>query len=121
VFASAVSRALKAGARFALDTGMAAESILPNLQERQWTQVDDILFLEENRYRALDSCMETVYTFVRGGETEVRTGFHWVHTVREIRQFLSDAGLAPADIFGSLEGEEFRAGSPYLLLVARKA
>src|SRR5688572_1636810 len=43
-FVRAISRALKPGARFALDSGMTAESILPNLVEREWARVDDILF-----------------------------------------------------------------------------
>ena len=49
-FVQAVARALKVGARFVLDSGMVAESVLPNLKAREWTQVDDILFLEANRY-----------------------------------------------------------------------
>ena len=120
-FVASLSRTLKPGARFALDTGMTAESILPNLQERQWTRVDDILFLEENRYLPLESVYETTYTFVRGGETHVRTGLHWVYTVRELRSLLGDAGLAPAEVYSTLDGEPFRAGCPYLLLVAQKS
>lgn len=77
-FVSSLARTLKPGARFALDTGMTAESILPNLQEKQWARLDDILFLEENRY-------------------------------------------LPLEVYGSLAGEAFRVGSPYLLLVAEKA
>ena len=119
-FAGALSRALKPGARFALDTGMAAESILPNLQDRQWMQVGDILFLEENRYIAIESCYETTYTFVRGGETVVRTGRHWVYTLRELLALLRGAGLATLDVFGSLGGDPFKAGDPYLLVVARQ-
>jgi SAM-dependent methyltransferase len=119
-FIEALARALKPGARFALDTGMAAESILPNLRERQWMRVDDILFLEENHYLPLDGCCETTYTFVRGGETHVRTGRHWVYTVRELRALLSDGGLVPLDVFSTLGGEPFRAGCPLLLLIAQK-
>ena len=116
----AVSSALEPGARFALDYGLAAESILPRLREREWMQVEDILFLEENQYNVVDGCVETKYTFVRGGETHTRTGLHWVYTIREIRSFLTEAGLAPKETQSSLEGEPFRVGCPYLLLVARK-
>jgi SAM-dependent methyltransferase len=119
-FVRAVARALRPGARFALDSGMAAESVLPNLREREWSRIDDILFLEENRYRAAESCVETMYTFVRGGETHTRTGLHWVYTLREIRGLLAEAGLVTRDLCRSLEGEPFEVGSPYLLLVAEK-
>jgi SAM-dependent methyltransferase len=119
-FVQAVARALKPGARFVLDSGMVAESVLPNLKSREWTQVDDILFLEENRYDARQSCVETTYTFVRAGEAHTRTALHWVFTVRELCDMLGDAGLIAKALHSSLAGDEYRAGARYLLLVAEK-
>ncbi|TMD02328.1 MAG: class I SAM-dependent methyltransferase [Chloroflexi bacterium] len=120
-FVQGVSRALKPGARFALDYGMAAECILPRFQAREWAQVGDILFLEQNRYHEAESCIETAYNFVRHGETQTRTGLHWVYTVREIRQFLLDAGLETQGLYRSLGGDPFELGSPCLFLLAQKA
>jgi len=119
-FLQAVSRVLKPGARFALDYGMAAECILPRFREREWAQVDDILFLEENRYHIPEGCIETTYTFVRDGRAQTQTGLHWVYSVREIRQFLREAGLETQDLFRSLDGDPYEVGSTFLLLVARK-
>ena len=99
---------------------MAAESVLPKFQEREWAQVDDILFLEENRYDAAESCIETTYTFVRNGRAHKQTGLHWVYTLRETRQFLREAGLETQDVFRSLDGDPYEVGSPLLLLVAQK-
>jgi enoyl-CoA hydratase/carnithine racemase len=87
-FVGSVVRTLKRGGRFALDSGMAAECILPGLREREWARVDDILFLEENRYIVEHGCLETTYTFVRDGATHTRTGLHWVFTVSEILRLL---------------------------------
>ncbi|MFN2399929.1 MAG: methyltransferase domain-containing protein [Gemmatimonadaceae bacterium] len=120
-FLQAVSRALKPGARFALDYGMAAECILPRFREREWAQVEDILFLEENRYELAESCIETTYTFVRDGKSQVQTGLHWVYTLREIRQLLEEAGLETEEVLRSLDGVPFEIGSPMLFLVAQKA
>jgi cyclopropane fatty-acyl-phospholipid synthase-like methyltransferase len=120
-FVQAISRALKPGARFVLDSGMTAESILPNLREREWMQVEDILFLEENRYHAAEGCLETIYTFVRGGERLTRTGLHWIYTLREIRSLLAEAGLVAEEQYSNLDGVPFRAGLPYLILVATKS
>lgn len=119
-FVRALSGALKPAGRFVLDSGMAAESVLPNLQEREWTQIGDILFLEENRYHAEESCVETTYTFVQGGVTHTRTGLHWVYTLRELRSLLAEAGLTVGNLYRSLEGEPFLVGSRYLLVVAEK-
>ena len=119
-FVRAVARSLKPGGRFVLDTGLAAESILPRLREKEWMHVGNILFLEENRYHPSEGCMETKYTYVRRGETETQTGFHWVFTLREIRSLLFEAGFEPENQYRSLEREPFQVASPSLLLVARK-
>jgi len=119
-FLKAVSRSLKPGGRFVMDYGMAAESILPSLRDREWMKIEDILFLEENRYHPLESCVETTYTFVRGGKADVRTGLQWVYTVRELRALLDRAGLPAEELHTSLEGEPFRLGSRYLLVTAAR-
>ena len=51
-FLKAVGKCLKSGARFALQTGIAAEAILPNLKDRIWYPIGDMLFLISNRYDA---------------------------------------------------------------------
>ena len=119
-FVSRVARALKGGAHFVLDSGTTAECILPRWREREWARVDDILFLEENRYITQDSCIETTYTFVRNGSAHTQQGLNWVYTLREITGFLQEAGLQMRHVHGSLDGTPFHVGSPYLILVAEK-
>lgn len=119
-FVRAVAEALKPGGRFVIETGCVAESILPNLKERTWYQVDDILFAIENRYQAHESCLETEATFVRNGKTEVRKWWHWVYTVGEIRRLLGQAGLEISGLFSGTDGQPYKAGSHMLTLVAEK-
>jgi len=119
-FVRAVAGALKPGGRFVIETGMAAESVLPTLKERDWYQVDDILFAVENRYQADVSCLETEATFVRNGKTEVRKWWHWVYTVGEIRRLLGQAGLEICGLFSGPDGKPYKAGSHELILVAEK-
>ena len=119
-FLRAVARALKPGARFALDYGMAAECILPRLREREWAQVEDILFLEQNYYHLSESCVETMYTFVRDGRTQTKTGLQWVYTLREIRHFLNEAGLETQEMLRSLDGQPIEVGSMLLILTAQR-
>lgn len=119
-FLQAVARALKPGSRFAFDYGMAAESVLPRFREHESAQIDDILFQEENKYHVTEGCIETTYTFVRDGKSQTQIGFHWVYTIREIRQFLRNAGLDMQDILKSFDAEPYEIGSPVLLLVAKK-
>jgi cyclopropane fatty-acyl-phospholipid synthase-like methyltransferase len=119
-FIRAVSASLAPGARFALETGIAAESILPNPREREWHEVDDILFLEENRYLVEESCVETVYTFVRNGTRERRVGLQWIYTVREIRSLLEEEGLTTLHCYGSLQRDAYALRSPILIVIAQK-
>ena len=119
-FLRAVAGALKPGARFAMDYGMAAECILPRFREKEWAQFgDDITFLEENRYDVVESRVETIYTFLRGSEAVVRKGVQWVHTVRDVLGMLAEAGLKTRETLGSADGTPFALGS-LLVVVAEK-
>src|SRR5688572_3465834 len=92
VFLKAVSRALKPGARFALQAG-AAELVLPRFREREWAQVGDIMFLEHNEYCVEKSCVETTFTFIQNGKVETRPGRQFLYTAAEIRRMLEEAGF----------------------------
>jgi len=119
-FLRALSGTLKSGARFLLNAGAVAETILPSFHERNWYQGDDIHLLIENRYVAADSRLETTYTFLRDGKLESRVGSHQIYTAAEIRRLLQEAGLIPVTQYGSLDRKPFQLGSPELYLVSRK-
>ncbi len=119
-FVAALSRTLKPGTHFVLETGMAAESILPGLQLRRWFRVDNILLLIDSQYDTAESRLDNEYTFVRGGKIETRSASHWVYTVAEIRRLLDQVGLTTQALYGSLDEQPFQLGSTRLILVAQK-
>jgi SAM-dependent methyltransferase len=118
-FLKAVARALKPGARFVLEAG-AAELVLPRFREREWCQVDDILFLEANEYCAEKSCVETTYTFIRNGKAETRSGRQFLYTVAETGRMLDEAGFKPIRFSGGLKDEPFKVGGEILHVVSEK-
>jgi SAM-dependent methyltransferase len=118
-FLRAVARSLKPGALFVVDTGMAAESILPSLARSRWFRIGDILMLSENQYDPIESRLDIEYTFVRGGQTETRPTTSYVFTSGELWRMHEDAGLLPVELFGSIEGEKYEIGSPRLILVSK--
>jgi SAM-dependent methyltransferase len=120
-FVRGVARALKPGGRFVIETGMAAESILPTLKEREWYQINDIFFAIHNRYLADISCLETEGVFVRDGRSETRTWWHWVYTVAEIRRMLEGAGFNVLHLYSSLTQQPFKFGDQRLFVVSQKA
>lgn len=120
-FLRAVARSLKPGARFVLDTGVTAESLLPAFQERRWMPVGDILFLSQGRYDPVRGRLDTDYTFIRDGKSDTRSATTRVHTYRELRGLFEAAGFRDLEGFGSLSREAFQLGSPRLLLIGTKA
>jgi SAM-dependent methyltransferase len=119
-FVRAVARVLEPGARFAMDTGMVAETILPALRDHDEAQIGDVRFIEDNIYHADTSCLETRYTFVRDGVAQTRGGLHWIYTIGEVGRFFADAGMTVAALYGSLDEAPFKVGDRLLYLVARR-
>ncbi len=117
---AAIGRALRPGARFALDTGMAAESILPRFREREESETAGFTFIEENRYHPREACIETTYTIRRGGESLTRKGLQYVFTLRDIVDAVEAAGFAVEALDGGIDGSPFVLGSPLLVLRATR-
>jgi SAM-dependent methyltransferase len=119
-FLRGVARALKPGARFALETGIAAESILPALLKLRWHRAGDIFMLSENRYVPEESRLDIDYTFIQGGVVETRPTSSYVVTVAELRRWFREAGLKPVAMYGSTSREPYQLGSPRLIMVAQR-
>lgn len=119
-FLGGVARALKPGARFVIETGMAAESVLRKFEEETSHQIEDILLTIKEQYLAEESCIDTEYVFERDGKTESRKAKHWIYTAAEIRRMLERAGFAVLNLYGSLKFEPFVLGSDELFVIARR-
>ena len=119
-FLSGVARALKPGARFVIETGMAAESVIAKFEAETSHQIDDILLTIKERYLAEQSCIDTEYVFEQNGKTESRMAKHWIYTTAEIRRMLERAGFEVLNLYGSLKLEPFVLGSDELFVIARR-
>jgi SAM-dependent methyltransferase len=119
-FLSAVAGALKPGGQFAIETGMAAESILPGLVKNRWYRAGDIFMLSENQYDPEQGRLDIQYTFICGGEVEVRPSSSFTFTTAEICRMHQEAGLGMIELLGSIGGEPYQLGSPRLILVSRR-
>ena len=119
-FLAGVARGLRPGARFVVDTGMAAESILPSLARTRWFRLGDILMLSENRYDPAESRLDIDYTFVQGGVVETRPTSSYVFTAAELCRMHREAGLEPVSLLGSTNAGAYQLGSPRLILVSAK-
>ena len=119
-FLNGVARALKPGARFIIETGMAAESAIPKFTELASHQIEDILCTIKEKYLATDGCIDTEYVFERNGVSESHFAKHWIYTAAEIQRMLERAGFAVESLYGSLKGEPFVLGTDELFVVAQR-
>src|SRR5256885_16912150 len=117
-FLGAIARALKPGARFVIETGMAAESVLPDFEEQSSHELGDLALTIKERYLAEESCIDSEYIFERDGQTESRFAREWIYTVAEIRRMLESAGFSILDLYGSLKCRPYKLGSQELFIVS---
>ena len=121
-FLDRVARALKPGARLALDCGAIAEGILPVLRqkyEKFGGTHGDIEVQIENAYDSWDSRLDTTFCFTRAGQRETRMSHQHVYTIAELRRMLGAAGLRTVAIYGDTSGKAF-ALEDNLRLVAQR-
>src|SRR6266404_8452085 len=119
-FLNGVAHALKPGGRFVIETGMAAESILPKFEAESSHQIGDIHVTIKEQYLAAESCVDSEYVFERNGKTESRYAKHWIYTAGEIRRMLERAGFEVLNLYGSLRCEPYTLGADELYLIARR-
>ncbi len=111
---------LQAGGRFALETGMLAESILPNLDCQMYYEFGDISMSISHQYQAFESRLDTEYTFQRGTQTETRNQWNWVFSAGEVGRMLAASGLDLIEIRASLDGSAYTLGERLAILVAER-
>jgi len=120
-FLSAIAACVKAGGVFAMETGCAAESLLPAFTKSRWIRAGDIVMLSDARYALEESRLDVDYTFLQGAQVETRPASSYVFTVAELRHLFSQAGFRVTALLGGAAGESFVLGSPRLIVVATKA
>jgi SAM-dependent methyltransferase len=120
-FLHGIARALKPGGRFAVESGMAAESILPGLLKTRWFKAGDRFMLSQNQYHPAEGRLDIEYTFIQNGEVETRPSASYVFTAAEMCRMHAEAGLETVELLGSTAGEPFQLGSQRLILISEKA
>lgn len=119
-FVAGVARALKSGGKFVIDTAMAAESIIPNLDANWWMPAGDVTVMIQNDYHAATSTLHITLTFLKRGKLTTRHIQHRVYTVAEIRSLLSRHQLAVTTLHADTTGKPFELSEPQLWITAVK-
>lgn len=117
---AAVYDALVPGGRFVLESLLVAETILPQMESRDWRVFGEAFLLMEPEYDPLRGELHTAYTFVTGDGVETRHAYYRVYTCRELCGLFDAVGFVDLQLFGSLEGDPYELGSPGLWLVGTR-
>lgn len=117
----AVSKALKPGGRFLLDTTN-RERLAQAETERSWRGEGDLPWLLEESRFDLSSGVQTIEQkrIFTDGHTETRTLARYHYTLSELINLASAAGLAVTAFYGNWQLGPYTAQSPRMMLVNRK-
>src|SRR5258706_7425710 len=119
-FLNGVAQALKPGARFIVETGMAAESVLHKLEPATVHQTEDISVTIKERYLAEESCIDTEYIFEKDGRVQSGNAKHWIYTVAEIQRMLERAGFEIMNLYSSFKCEPYTLAADELFVIAQR-
>ncbi|WP_375447918.1 class I SAM-dependent methyltransferase [uncultured Fibrella sp.] len=124
-FLQRIADLLEPGGRFLAQSGMVAESFLPDFQERAWLPVGDaIQVLIENQYDPLTARVDQHLTYYRRGKTGVevveRTAEYYIYTLADLLRLFNEANLEPIACYGTVEGDSYQVGDEGVWVLAVK-
>lgn len=119
-FVQKVANALKPGARFVINSGLVAESILPNFPRTKHFVLGDLTMDIRNTYEVGESYMATELTYTQADRVEQHYFKHYVYTLAEIKRLLAGCGLQPVVVYNSTEQHRYDLGDAQMYLVAEK-
>lgn len=122
-FLQNVASCLAIGGRFIINSGMIAESILPNFlnysNHKSYT-IGDIRMDVSNFYNAEYSYMVSTLQYTKNGNVEEHAFKHYVFTLGEIQRMLLAAGLKIVTCYGSIEKATYKLGDQQVYIIAEK-
>lgn len=119
-FISNVSAVLKPDARFVINSGLMAESILPNFPKHGHYVLDDLTVDINNVYVVDESYMVTEIAYTKADRNETHCFKHYVYTLSEVKRLLARYGLRTIAIYNSTDKITYQLGDQQIYLVAEK-
>lgn len=120
LFTQKVAAVLKPGAKWIVNTGLAAESFLAKFIHEKTYELDGLTMHIHNDYDEWNSCLLTTLTYTKNNQQEIQRFKNHVYTVAEIIRLLKKQGLQTIALYSSTDKTEYHLGGPQLYLVAEK-
>jgi SAM-dependent methyltransferase len=114
-----VYRSLKEGGVFVIE--MAGKEVLARIfRERDWSEEDGVIFLEERKVTKDWSWMENRWILIKGDKREEFRFSHRPYSAVELSLLLKESGFGTISIYGDLAGSPYDHKAKRLVAVARK-
>ncbi|MCY7421545.1 MAG: class I SAM-dependent methyltransferase [Chitinophagaceae bacterium] len=123
LFVEKVAASLEKGAKFIINSGMIAESILPNFsnyRKHNSYTVGNITMEVTNVYNVEDSYMISNLLYTKDGTTEEHSFKHYVFTLGEVKRLLKLYGLRTIATYSSTSKVDYSLGDQQVYIVAEK-
>lgn len=116
-----ISKHLKEGGVFILNTWMIAEIALRNFKEREWYNIKDYKYLLENKFLLDPTRIETEHTVItKDGLIETKRDTDFILSIEELKEIMLAANLKVTDVFSTPRKKVFSIGDNYAYIVAEK-
>ncbi|TAE29668.1 MAG: class I SAM-dependent methyltransferase [Cytophagales bacterium] len=125
-FLQRIADLLHPDGRLLVQSGLVAEVVLPDFQERSWMPIgNELTVLIENEYDPLESRIEQRLSYYRNVpgravELEQRTAQYYVYTLAELTRMLAQVGLVVEAVYGTVDGQPFMVGDEGAWLVCTR-
>lgn len=120
IFVEKVAASLETGAKFIINSGMIAESILPNFSEERSFAFDNMRMDIFNIYNADEGYMSSNLLYTMPDKTEEHSFKHYVFTLAEVKRLLKLYGLNTIATYSSFSKEKYNFGDNQIYIVAEK-
>jgi len=119
-FVTKVAACLKSGARFVINSGMVAESILPHPPELVNFTFGDTTMEIDNTYVAEEGYLISRILYNKETNPERYSFKHYIFTLSEIIRLLASANLKTIAVYNSTQKLPYQLGDQQMFLVAEK-
>ena len=116
---SNISKHLKSGGKFFINTWSIAEIAIKNFNERSWGRYGDLLFLTDKKLLFHPTRIEINSLIITdSGEREEKTGIDFIYSIFEMEGMLNKSGFQLKEIYSIPGKKQFTIGEPRAYIVA---
>jgi cyclopropane fatty-acyl-phospholipid synthase-like methyltransferase len=120
LFVKKLAASLKSGARLIINSGMVAESILPNFPREKTYVLGDLTMKINNEYLAPDSCMVCHLSYTKNDHSEKHSFKQYIYTIGEIKRLLESFNLQIIALHSGFQKKSFELGDHQVYIVCEK-